>query len=106
MLKFQDLLNQNNPRKETILLVHFQAEWSGTAFLMRNILKNLKVDFPGKIQILDLDVTEEPGLVEELSIVTIPTIVLIQGRQIQNVFRGILSKQILEEEIRGIIKKI
>ena len=88
---------------EDILLVHFSAKWSGSAFLMGNILDDLSSHFENKVKLLELDVDQEIELAQKLKVIEIPTILLFNKGKLEGVYRGILSKQRLKAEIDKVI---
>ena len=91
-----------------LIVIHFWAGWSGSAFLMNNILTDLKSDYQEKIDFLVIDVEKEHELVESLSIVEIPTLMFLNtyNNTLEGIYTGIFSKQRLKSELDTMLTKI
>ena len=103
MLGFKDLEDLGNKYWEDTIIVHLLAEWSGTAYLMKNILKDVLSNYKNQVKLIEIDIDQDPQLANELSITVIPTLLLIHKSKLVQIYSGILSKQRLKAEIDLII---
>ncbi len=98
MQNFNETINSETP-----VLIDFYANWCGPCKALSPILEQLQTEFEGKVNIVKVDVDENPELATEHNIKSIPTLMLFkQGKLIQTM-KGFLGKdkvkQLISESI-------
>ncbi len=103
--RLKSIIDQN---EKDLIVIHFFAKWSGTSFLMKNILKDLILNYQEKVGFLEIDVEEEYELVQSLSIVEIPTLIFFNSYNytLEGIYTGIFSKHLLKSELDIILTKL
>ena len=71
-----EVLNSDIP-----VVVDFWAAWCGPCKMMGPIIDKLSDDMAGKVKVGKINVDEEPELAAKYGIMSIPTIVKIEGGQ-------------------------
>lgn len=103
--KLKSIIDQH---EKGLIVIHFWAKWSGSAFLMDNILKDLIPNYHGKVGFQEIDVEKDQELVQSLSIAEIPTLVFFNSynNTLEGIYTGIFSKHRLKSELDAILTKI
>lgn len=91
---FSDILEGNKP-----VLIDFFAEWCGPCKLMKPILTELRQRMGDKIRILKVDVDRSPVVSSAFEIQSVPTLMLIQDRNILWRQAGVVQASQLEKII-------
>jgi thioredoxin len=91
---FSDILEGNKP-----VLIDFFAEWCGPCKLMKPILTELRQRMGDKIRILKVDVDRSPEVSSAFEIQSVPTLMLIQNRDILWRQAGVMQASQLEKII-------
>ena len=91
---FSDILEGNKP-----VLIDFFAEWCGPCKLMKPILTELRQRMGDKIRILKVDVDRSPVVSSAFEIQSVPTLMLIQNRDILWRQAGVVQASQLEQII-------
>lgn len=72
--------------KEGVVLVDFYATWCGPCRMITPIIEELADLVDGKAKISKLDIDQAPNTASELSITSVPTLILFKdGREIKRV---------------------
>lgn len=75
-----------------VTLVDFWAEWCGPCRMITPLLEELAGDFGERAQITKVNVDEQPGLAQQFSVSSIPTLLIVKDGQEVNRFVGVTSK--------------
>ena len=92
---FSDILEGNKP-----VLIDFFAEWCGPCKLMKPILTELRQRMGDKIRILKVDVDRSPVVSSAFEIQSVPTLMLVQDRNILWRQAGVVQASQLEKIIK------
>lgn len=84
-------------KSATPVLVDFWAPWCGPCKMAEPALEELSINYAGKIEIVKMNVDENPVIPGRFSVMSIPTTILFKngqeiGRQI-----GFAGKQVFED---------
>ena len=81
-----------------MILYDFWAEWCGPCKMMNPIVDEIELDFP-KLEIVRVNVDENPSLMEEYGVRSIPTYVLTDedGAEIKRVIGALPKYKFLKE---------
>ncbi len=63
------------------VLVDLWAPWCGPCIAMEPAMKELAIEFDGKVDVAKVNVDENPTLAQSLDVMSIPTLMLFKGGQ-------------------------
>lgn len=90
--------------KSTIpVLVDFWAVWCGPCQMQNPILEEVAKEYEGKVKIGKLNVDENPATSGKYGIMSIPTLMLVNGGKIIKQMIGVQSKETLVDEFKKLI---
>jgi thioredoxin 1 len=89
-----DVLNETKT-----VLVDFWAEWCGPCKMVAPILDQMSVEFADKIEIVKVNVDENPELSEFYRVSSIPTMMVFQGGEPVKTMIGAKPKPALVKEL-------
>ena len=89
-----DVLNNAKP-----VLVDFWAEWCGPCRQVAPVLDSIAAEYAGKIEIVKVNVDEEPALAQQYGIVSIPALQVFQGGELVKQMVGAKPKPVLVAEL-------
>jgi thioredoxin 1 len=92
------VLNSEKP-----VLVDFWAEWCGPCRMVGPILDEIGVEYADKIEIVKVNVDEEPHLAAEYQITGIPAMKVFQNGKIVKEMVGAKPKPALLADLEGLI---
>lgn len=81
------------------VVVDFWAEWCTPCKMIAPILDEIASDHDGKILIAKLNVDENPNLARDYDVMSIPTLIVFRGFEIQKRLVGAKAKPQLVEEL-------
>lgn len=85
------------------VLVDFYAEWCGPCKMMAPIVAELAQSYEGKCRIGKCNTDENPRLVNEFKIMSIPTFIIFKEGKAVETFMGAISKNELEAKIKQVL---
>jgi len=84
---------------DKLVLIDFTAEWCGPCKLMKPILEELRQRMGDKIRILKIDIDRSPVVSDAFNIQGVPTLMLIQNKNILWRQSGVMQTIQLEKII-------
>jgi len=84
---------------DKLVLIDFTAEWCGPCKLMKPILEELRQRIGDKIRILKIDIDRSPVVSDAFNIQSVPTLMLIQNKNILWRQSGVMQTIQLEKII-------
>lgn len=69
-----EVMHPNQP-----VLVEFTARWCGACKMLDPLVTQLAEEWKGKVKVVKLDVDDNPDLVTQYSVMTMPTLILFKN---------------------------
>ncbi|GAB4092835.1 thioredoxin [Flaviaesturariibacter terrae] len=82
------------------VLVDFYAEWCGPCKVMAPYLEEIKTEQAGKVQVVRIDVDQNPDLAKALEIRALPTLILYKGGKVKWWNVGYIGKKAVVKQIK------
>jgi thioredoxin 1 len=86
-----------NANKLTV--IDFYADWCGPCQMLKPIFEELGSEYNGKVNFFKVDTQKEYELAEGFKVMSIPTIVILKGRNVYASSTGYAPKEDLKEWI-------
>jgi len=74
------------------VLVDFSAVWCGPCKMLDPIVKQLAVDWNGKVKVVKIDADQNPAIVMQYGVMGIPTLLFFKGGEIKERITGYMPK--------------
>ena len=81
------------------VLVDFWAEWCGPCKMIAPVLEELAGEYPEQISITKLNVDENPDIAMRYSVMSIPTLLVLQDGDVKKKIVGAKGKGALLQEL-------
>ena len=85
-------------------VVDFYAEWCGPCRAFTPILENTKAALGDKVNIVKVNVDDNENLAYKYKVMSVPTVVVINGGEEKERIIGLVNQQALIEKINQVIK--
>ena len=89
-----DVLQADKP-----VLVDFWAEWCGPCKMVAPVLEEIAAENGDKIEVVKLNIDENPGVARDYSIMSIPTMSVFQGGKVVKQIVGAKPKAALLRDL-------
>lgn len=89
-------------KSELPVLLDFWASWCGPCRMVSPIVDEVANELEGKAKVGKINVDEEQELAQAFSIMSIPTLIVINNGKLVKQLVGVRSKQEIKEMIEGL----
>lgn len=83
----------------TPVLVDFYAEWCGPCKALAPTLESIATELSGALEVVKVNIDDDPELATRFGIQSIPTLMLFQGGEAKKTVKGLLPRRALVDEI-------
>jgi thioredoxin 1 len=83
----------------TPVLVDFYAEWCGPCKALAPTLEAVAAEHAGHLEVVKVDIDDNPELATRFGIQSIPTLVVFDGGEARKTLKGLLPKRALLDEL-------
>ena len=94
-----DVLQADKP-----VIVDFWAEWCGPCRMLSPILDDLAAQYAEKVEVVKLNVDENPATAAKYGITSIPAVYVFKDGEVAATSIGAKPKQVLEQEFAAFLK--
>lgn len=94
-----DVLQADKP-----VIVDFWAEWCGPCRMLSPILDDLAAQYADKVEVVKLNVDENPATAAKYGITSIPAVYVFKDGEVAATSIGAKPKQVLEQEFSAFLK--
>lgn len=88
---------------DRLVIVDFWADWCAPCHRVAPLLDELAERFDGRALVAKVNVDEEPGLVQQNEIRTIPTFLFVRDGQVVDRASGVLSRARLDARVEALL---
>ncbi len=85
------------------VLLYFYADWCEPCKTMEHIIKDLALEFKGRLKVCKANAEKEPALCAEYSIQAIPTTLLMQDGEVITAFTGSVNADLLKVAVNAML---
>lgn len=85
------------------VIVDYWAEWCGPCRMIAPVLEEIATEYAEKIDVVKLNVDENPGIAQRYRILAIPTLNVFKGGQVVKQIKGAKPKSALLKDLAEFI---
>jgi len=104
-LKLTDDYKKEVMESNVPVLLEFGASWCGPCKVMAPLLDEIEKELAGKAKVLTVDIESPNPLIAKYGIKSVPTIVIINGGEVQEKIVGSHNKKFLVDALSKYIEK-
>ena len=90
-------------QSEQPVLVDFSATWCGPCKRLEPIVNEIAGEYSGKLKVVKVDIDQAPTIASKFGVMSVPTVLLIQGGAVKDQVVGLVSKQHLTDKVDKVL---
>ena len=90
-------------RSETPVLVDFSATWCGPCKKLEPLVQEIASDYAGRLKVVKVDVDKAPTIAAKYAVMSVPTLLIINGGQVKDQVTGLIPKRAIAERIDKVL---
>ena len=90
----QEVVSSSSP-----VVVDFWAEWCGPCKMIAPVVEELAGEYNGKLKVAKLDVDAYGSIAQQYRILSIPTVIIFKGGQVESQIVGAVPKKEFQKHI-------
>jgi len=90
-------------QSEQPVLVDFSATWCGPCKRLEPIVAEIAGEYTGRLKVVKVDIDQAPTIATKFGVMSVPTVLLIQGGAVKDQIVGLVSKQHLTDKVDKVI---
>jgi len=90
-------------QEKSNIIVEFYTDWSASSFIIAEMLKQLRSDYAGRLEVLFINADESAELCADYNIHKIPTFLFFQHGNIVKTLEGTASRTEIIELIENLV---
>ena len=80
------------------VLVDFYADWCGPCRAVAPVVEELAAEYAGRLTMAKLDADQNPELMQQYGVLSIPTLILFQGgREVERIIGALPKARLLQK---------
>jgi thioredoxin 1 len=87
------------------VLVDFYADWCGPCRQLGPTLDRLATEFAGRVDVVKVNIDQEPGLADQFNVASIPTLIAFQAGQVVGQAAGFVAEQPLRDAMNKLAEQ-
>ena len=88
-------------QSEQPVLVDFSATWCGPCKRLEPIVSEIASEYSGRLKVVKVDIDQAPTTASKFGVMSVPTVLIIQGGAVKDQVVGLVSKQHLADDNYG-----
>ena len=90
-------------QSEQPVLVDFSATWCGPCKRLEPIVHEIAGEYSGRLKVVKVDIDQAPTIASKFGVMSVPTVLLMQGGAVKDQVVGLVSKQHLTDKVDKVI---